>query len=197
MEQERYAKFLAQFDPAPERARQKHDLLYADLIGFFTKQLEQASLKRDQSSAKELANETMLRIAERAIQGEQIRSLSDYAFRFSWNVWHEYLRQLKKDKRKIEIDDANIEISDDTDQDPDSEASKKKRLKCMRQCLDNLHPNQRELMLAHLDAKAQGTSPELAKQLNMTIGALRLRIFHLRVDLKACRNACLKRLKKD
>lgn len=194
VEQESYAKLLAQFDPEPNLARQKHDLLYADLIVFFIKQLERASSKNELSLAKELANETMSRIAERVIQGEQIRSLSDYAFRVAWNVWHEYLRQLKNGKKKISINGTDIEIPDGADRDDDFEAWKKRRLKCMKQCWDNLQPQQRELMIDHLEAKEQGASPELAKQLDMTIGALRLRIFHIRVELKSCRKACLQRL---
>ena len=73
------------------------------------------------------------------------------------------------------------------------------RLECLRRCLDELPPDQRDLVLQYYKGKSdQGESnirnrQQLAREAGIPMNALRIRVHRVRRKLEACVHACLSR----
>jgi len=65
---------------------------------------------------------------------------------------------------------------------------------CLDQCMDKLPQNSRQLVLAYYEEEGHAkivSRSKLAQELGITVRALRLRTYHIRLQLRACMEACL------
>lgn len=65
---------------------------------------------------------------------------------------------------------------------------------CLDECLDKLRPEARSLVVAYYEEQGQKKilrRKRLADSFGITLRALRLRVFHLRAQLKTCLEKCL------
>lgn len=128
-----------------------------------------------------LADETTTRLLNRVQAGQEISGDNPYGYVFgiAKNVFREYLKAKKKTGFETEIDKLGDE--------PASEGTET----CSSLCLGLLSPEKREFLeeyyLDDIDRE------QLARDNNMTINALRLKVFRLREMLKHCMENCLRR----
>ncbi len=67
---------------------------------------------------------------------------------------------------------------------------------CLERCLERLEPTDRALMLDYYRREKQAKidfRKELARHLGLSVNALRIKIHHLRITLRACMDECLER----
>ena len=65
---------------------------------------------------------------------------------------------------------------------------------CLDQCMEKLPPRSRELVLAYYEQEGHAkivNRSKLADGLGITLRALRLRIYHIRLQLRECMEVCL------
>jgi len=65
---------------------------------------------------------------------------------------------------------------------------------CLDQCMEKLPQNNRHLVLAYYEEEGHAkivSRSKLAQELGITMRALRLRTYHIRLQLRACMEVCL------
>jgi DNA-directed RNA polymerase specialized sigma24 family protein len=76
----------------------------------------------------------------------------------------------------------------------DNQVAEQEPLDCLDECLSSLAPADRHLVLRYYDGRDQiAERRQLARELNLTPTALRLRTHRLRGRLEGCVSGCLKR----
>lgn len=144
-----------------------------------------------ETSADDLADETLDRVAAKLAQGTKIQSLKAYACEVSRFVWLESSRKRKEDGYGDEMPEIAVEpeISDEPDL----------RLSCLKSCLTEVAANEtdRALIIGYYDTetgeKNKDKRKNLAQQLGLTMNTLKVKACRLRVRLEKCINECVKR----
>ncbi|MEM7051865.1 MAG: hypothetical protein AAF604_19520 [Acidobacteriota bacterium] len=132
---------------------------------------------------EELADETINRVALKLASGVEIRS--EDPFRYFCGVAHlvfkEILRRQKRERTMMEEVRQTPEAVPEDSEDP--------RMDWLRQCLDQMTPENRRLMIEYNQGeKGQRIRhrKRLAGELGIQINALRIRIHRLRSRLESC-----------
>jgi DNA-directed RNA polymerase specialized sigma24 family protein len=191
LNQQKFDEFLTLFDADRERACSKLEFIYADLIQFFQNQ------KKLRHPPTEYAVETIIRVAERNEDSKEIKNLRQFIFGVAWNVLHESQRGELLIRKLVPLENFPeskmlSKDSEDDKEEPGWRLWKRRRLRCMKQCAENLPSHEYDLLQKYAQSNKQGREA-LAKQLGITIDSLRLRVYHIRERLKACRAGCLKK----
>ena len=178
---EAFNKLLAKLDEDRERAGEKYQELRRNLIRFFE--------WRGCAFPEDNADEAINRVARKIDEGEQIRDL----FNYSLGVGRMVLREMQRKQAK---EDEAHNQSAQSKGDRDDSADLERRLECLRNCLANLTPEDRELIVEYYRGE-KGLKIEnrkrLAARLKISLNTLRMRALRLRDDLEACVEKCLKK----
>ena len=171
---------LAALDPDRARAAEKLLLLRRKLLKFFA--------WNRVPFPDELADETLDRVARRLSEGEVIRATAPGAY--VHGVARNVLRESWSRSRLVRGPEAVLAPTP-----ADEQAIAERRSRCLDRCLARLSEDNRRLLLAYYQtdegAAKIASRRHLAGELQVSGGALRLRLHRLRVDLEGCVRSCL------
>ena len=100
---------------------------------------------------------------------------------------------LKKSKIRVSLEDVDLPQPIATDSVEEEAAD---REECLQSCLQNLTPENRELILGYYGNEKQAKIDHrsaLAQQLGTSVQTLRVKVFRIRASLQQCIEGCLKR----
>jgi len=181
---EAFDALLGQLDPERERAGELYETIRRKLVRLFE--------WRGCASPEDLADETINRVARRLDEGVELRSNDPYGYfcGVAHLVYKEVLRRASREQRALAGGDwppPTLEEEEPSDH----------RLDCLRRCLAELPPDQRDLVLRYYHGKSdQGESnirnrQQLASEAGIPMNALRIRVHRVRRKLESCVHACL------
>src|SRR5215510_758112 len=178
LNQEAFDKLLGAFDVDRETAGRKYLEIRNNLTRFFE--------WRGCSFPEDHADETINRMAKRVVEGEEILNHSGYAM----GVARLLLLEINKGRQREQAALAEIGTAPDAYVSEDDDES---RLNCLRNCLQTLSPDNRELILQYYQGE-KGEKIEnrkkLLKHLGIAINTLRMRAQRLRDRLQVCVEEC-------
>jgi DNA-directed RNA polymerase specialized sigma24 family protein len=134
-------------------------------------------------NADELADETLDRVARKVDEGASVTqsSLAAYVRGVARLVFYEARRADRSDP----LPSTEVAASP-----PEEEP---RALECLDHCLNALAPQERRLVLLYYDDHKTETRQRIAKELDITMTALRIRMHRLRARLETCVSDCMKR----
>lgn len=176
-----FNRLLQTLDSDRDVAAQKYERIQRKLVAFFE--------WRGCAAAEDLADKTIDRVTRRLTEGEEIRAKdpSVYFYAVARNIAHEWWNSQKQPPQRLEPLIAAPQHIDDAEE----------RLQCLDQCLEQLPPEARYLILEYYEAGGQqkiDNRRRLAVELQITPSALRLRAQRIRDQLEKCVRGRLKRL---
>lgn len=174
LSQEAFFRLLARLNADPALAGEEYEKLRARLMYFFE--------RKGCRIPAELSDETINRVARRIEEGLEIKDV----FKFSYGVarlvllehWNDPKREWDQLNEKWPPPKSDREFED-------------RRLECMEKCLQSLPPEDRDLIVKNCILDKKGKE-ELANSLELTINALRIRVFRIRARLHECRERCVR-----
>lgn len=173
LSQEDFDALLAWLDSDREQAGIKYEQIRSSLIKIFT--------GRGCTDAEELADETINRVTSRIkdIKTEFKGDPALYFFGVAKLIWMEYLRRKPPQPPSIQPpDNARVELE----------------YRCLERCIERLSEEDRALLLREYGAKGRTQAERrkaLADELGISLNALRIRVFRIRVALKECIEKCI------
>jgi len=187
----RHEALLSRLDTNRDRAGEKYEEIRWKLIRFF----QWGSCIH----AEDLVDETFNRVAERITSSkEEIQDVVGFLWGVAKNLRQEAIRRETRTVRLPDLHGGEESFVESQVVDSlQSEASaNKKRLKCLRTCIQGLSAEDRTLLLAYHSAR--GHRPEARRRLAVENGismvTLRVRVTRLRFKLEDCIKNCLSRL---
>jgi RNA polymerase sigma factor (sigma-70 family) len=192
--QESFSALLVHFDPNPQRAVEKYEVMRLQLITFFS--------CRGCASACDLTDTTIDRVARRILEGENIPSaaLASYFYGVARNVLREYFRH--PDTQHTSIDDVDFhehpsEQSREARLRLNDKLSLEQKLECLEDCLEELPLEMQGVIVSYYEGEESikiNNRQELAASLGISAGNLRIRVHRARAKLEKCITGCLERL---
>jgi DNA-directed RNA polymerase specialized sigma24 family protein len=180
---EGFEALLAQLDPDRERAGQRYETIRRKLVRLFE--------WRGCTAPEDLTDETFNRVARRMAEGIELRSNDPYGYfcGVAHLVYKEVLRRSQREHRALESGDwPPPGCCSDLEEPPD------RRLECLRHCLGLLPRGKRDLVLRYHQSQGKIDNRQaLARELDIPLNALRIRVHRLRRKLEDCVAQCLKR----
>lgn len=178
--QEAFDRLLAAFGEDREQAAQVYLEIRSNLVRFFE--------WRGCPFPEDHADETFNRIAKRVAEGEVILNPMSY----SVGVARMLLLEISKDRAKEQRALNEIAVSPVA---TSGASESESRIDCLRECLETLSPNNRELIIQYYQGE-KGAKIENRKRLverfGIPVNTLRMRALRLRERLQACVEDCLK-----
>jgi DNA-directed RNA polymerase specialized sigma24 family protein len=171
--QEAFDKLLSWLDADRDRAGEKYENIRLGLIRVF--------VGRGCFAAEDLADETIDRVIKKLdeIAGDYVGDPALFFYGVARNIYLESL------KRKVVH---YTSPSEDTSQDEDP------RYRCLDRCLTRLDKNSREFIINFYQLEKRDKIDhrrEMARQLEITVEALRMRAHRIRDRLHECIKKCL------
>ena len=180
--QEAFDALLTALGPDRDRAADRYLEIRRNLVRLFE--------WRACPAPDEYADETLNRCARKIGEGEEIRDVATYAIGVARMLLREMSRDRAKDIRPLE--DAPEPSTQPHEIDDESE----RRMHCVRTCLGQLTPENRELILHYYHGE-KGDKIQNRKGLTRIFGlgasGLRMRALRLRQSLQLCSENCLQR----
>ena len=139
------------------------------------------------ADAGELADEALTRLARRLAAGEAVQSLPSYAGGIARLLALEHKREVRRREPALPINSAAIHPAEPDTVNPQTE-------RCLEQCLEELAPESRSLILRYYDGDAGArirNRNKLARELGISLNSLRNRALRLRDRLEKSLNDCL------
>jgi DNA-directed RNA polymerase specialized sigma24 family protein len=130
----------------------------------------------------ELADETINRVARRLQEGTEVRSADPFGYfcGVAHLVAKEVARRAARERAALEREDW---VPTPSPEEPDGD----ERLDGLRQCLQRLPPDQRDLVLRYHQASDHIRSRQgLSQELGIPMNALRIRVHRVRRKLEEC-----------
>jgi RNA polymerase sigma factor (sigma-70 family) len=181
---ESFAKLLDYLGADRDRAGEKYEDLRGILIRFFE--------WRGAPFPEEQADETFNRVARRLDEGVEIKNIGSYCYEVARLVCLEALKG--HDSRRTQVEAVNLKgMSADT---ADEALEKELRLSCLEDCLRELTPESRELIVEYYQEDKRGRIDRrkaLAERLRLRREALANRAQRVRDKLEQCVTNCLKK----
>jgi DNA-directed RNA polymerase specialized sigma24 family protein len=174
LSEDAFSRLLARLNADPAQAGEAYEKLRARLIYFFE--------RKGCRIPAELGDETINRVARKIEEGHEIRDL----YKFSSGVARLVLLEHWDDPKR-EWDELDERLSSPRLDDREFD---KHQLECMKKCLQNLAPEERDLIVRNCTTNKNG-KVEMARALGLTINALRLRVFRIRTRLHECYEKCV------
>src|SRR5262245_44437262 len=185
-------KLLARLDDDRERAAEAYEQLRKAMIAFFE--------FRGSRNPAEDSDETINRVARRLIEGQLITTPNpaSYFYAVARNVWRERLAETVTETA------LNEDLPPETGRAPsplelmereEEQRVNEWRLACLDECLQELSPGDRELIIAYYQGEGRTkieARRELAARLEISISALRIKACRIRDKLEGRVNNCLK-----
>lgn len=173
MTREELEALLKHLDPDREQAGERYEEIRRRLVRLFE--------WRGCASPEDLADETINRVARRMAEGVELRSADPYGYfcGVAHLVYKEVLRRSARERTALESGDWLPE--------PAEEPAEDERLDALRQCLGQLSPEQRRLVLLyHQGENNIRGRKSLSEDLGIPMNALRIRVHRLRRKLEDC-----------
>jgi RNA polymerase sigma factor (sigma-70 family) len=155
---------LQALDGDPSAAGRRYEILRWKLIDLF-------AWRRSENPA-ELADETLNRLARRLIQGEPIEKIESYALGIARMLLKETAR--RREQRDIALREIQILQPGETEN--------TEMLEAFERCLDALPESSRTLIARYYS----GERTALARELGLSVNALRVRALRIRRKLYQC-----------
>jgi DNA-directed RNA polymerase specialized sigma24 family protein len=179
-----FEQLLALLDVDREVAGQKYENVRRKLIEFFE--------ARGSHSPASHADETINRVARKLEEGERVQDFNRYFYGVARLLLKEIHRA--RDKQPIELDLAPPRsVATDNEDQLERRRAEELRLKCFEACLSKLPAIHRLIILQYY--REEGVKIEQRKQqakdLNMSLNALRLRASRIRSELGDCVQSCM------
>jgi DNA-directed RNA polymerase specialized sigma24 family protein len=181
-----FTRLLAWLDDGADSNGERYLEMRRRLVSYFD--------QRHRPAADELADETLNRIGRTLAQTGVIvtRPPARYCYVVAKFV---LLEDFRRERRHVPLDETrNADVarvgSDD------ELTVREQRLDCLDRCLEDLKPEQRELIVEYYaDARRQRIERRrgLAKRLGITMNALGIRAWRIRDGLMACVETCRRR----
>ena len=174
--QEAFDKLLEWLDPDRDQAGKKYQKIHARLIVIFS--------NHGCSDPERLADETMDRVIAKI--DWLLQNYEGEPTRFFYGVARNILKEdLKRRNTQESLDEIRL-IEPDDDQ---------TKYDCLDKCMAELPERSQSVILAYYEE--QGIAKirqrkKLAEELDITVRALRLRVFQMRLQLSRCLADCLK-----
>jgi DNA-directed RNA polymerase specialized sigma24 family protein len=136
----------------------------------------------------ENADETINRCAKKIAEGEEIRDLATYCI----GIARMLLREMSRDRERLarsldEAPEPQVQPNQPLDE-------SERRLECLRRCLDQLSPENRDLILHYYEGdkgeKIKNRSA-LKQSFGIPASTLRMRALRVRERLQLCSQNCL------
>jgi RNA polymerase sigma factor (sigma-70 family) len=111
---------------------------------------------------------------------------------FFYGVANNLIKEYRK-RVKSHVPIEEIELVEDPPQELEEETSEQRK-KCLRKCLRKLPKDKRDQILNYYSQEKQAKiihRAKMARQLGLSIEALRVRMLRIRVSLEACIELCL------
>jgi DNA-directed RNA polymerase specialized sigma24 family protein len=169
---------------------EQYNRLREKLSMFFHSKFVRSKFRPCESEIEDLAQETLKLMLEQLDNGVEISTTIDqYVIGIAKHVWSKYFRQRIKKVSVGEVRDINP---------PKLQWLHPLTERCLDKCLQRLEPEDRNLLRRYY---AEGDKEEevanrlsIAEQLEITSGALRLRVVHIiaKYKLKQCVDDCMK-----
>ena len=177
--QEAFDQLLVAFGGDRESAGQKYLEIRNNLTRFFE--------WRGCAFPDDHADETINRMAKRVAEGEEILNHSGYAM----GVARMLLLEINKGRQREQSALAEIATAPDV---YDPGADDEDRLNCLRNCLQTLSQDNRELIIQYYQGEKGekiGNRKKLIERLGIPVNTLRMRALRLRERLQSCVEECL------
>lgn len=178
MNSEHFVLLLPRLHPDPERAAEEYEFLRLKLSAYF--QL------RGCHHPEECADEALDRVARKIAEGEDVGQVLAYAYGVARYVLLEYWNRHNRVPQEISPSvPSSTNLFD--------EVMKRERMDCFRRCLKELDPVEARILLqywVHDEKSNREARRDLAEELGITPGALRLRIMRIRARFMACYQKC-------
>ena len=144
--------------------------------------------------ADDLATETILRVASksREIADAVVADPTAYFYGVARNVFHEWVRDLRREARAI--DARHAEVVPRSSPDPDAWEDQEAVHRCLDRCLTKLTPRARQLIRGYYrEEKAAKIEchRRLAHEVGKSVNALRIEVHRIRNVLRRCVFGCL------
>ena len=174
--QEQFDRLLAWLEADRAKAGEKYERIRLRLIKIFA--------CRGCAEPEKLADETIDRVIAKIdwLVENYVGDPTLYFYGVARNVLKEELRDRAKPRALPPVREI-----------PESD-SEKQEYDCLDQCMEKQPEHNRYLVLAYYEAEGQAkivNRRKLAEELKITLRALRLRIFHIRLQLRDCMEVCL------
>ena len=178
---EAFASFLRRLAPEAERAGEEYEELRQMLVKFFE--------CRGAVFADELADETLNRVIRRIGEGAAVGHLNAYCFGVARLLLLESLRS--PEHRQTGLDALPSLAAPEPE--PESDDA---RIECLRQCLDAMPAESRELMIEYYQDERRtkiDVRQQMADRLGIRRNALTKRMVRLRAQLERCITRCVRK----
>jgi len=176
--QESFDKLLTALGDDRESAGERYLEIRSNLIRFFE--------WRGSPFPEDHADETINRIAKRISEREEIRNPDSYFLGVARMLLLEINRErIRQEQALNEL----TSLSNTSNQPDESEAA----LQCLRECLQHLSPENRELILEYYNgvkAAKIDSRKKLAERFGIPVNTLRMRALRIREDLQRCVEKC-------
>ncbi len=184
LNQQAFDKFLSCLDSDRNRAGEAYEKLRQKLILYFQ--------CRSVTATEEHADEVLNRVIRKLDTGEEIREPATYVFGIARMMLMEVARkQGRQQELPVEIPVAPPQY--------DEEDELAAQVACLRQCLQKLTPENRELIAQYYREEKRAKinlRQELAKRFGLDMNSLRVRACRIRDQLQACVKKCVQGDKK-
>jgi DNA-directed RNA polymerase specialized sigma24 family protein len=163
-----FEEFLIRLEPDLSSPSQRYARLRNRLIKFF-----EWRKCRDREG---LTDETIKRLLDHINARDEIDRPSSYVYAIATNVYREYVRRAVK---VVDLaNDLSLPLNDSND-----------FVECARLCIKKLTDDKRLLVEQYYSD--EGNRAELARQENLSLGTLRLKIHRIKKELKECYSKCM------
>jgi DNA-directed RNA polymerase specialized sigma24 family protein len=179
--QEAFDKLLLALGGDRDSGSQKYLEIRTNLTRFFE--------WRGCSFPEDHADETFNRIAKKVAEGEEILNPSGYAMGVARLLLLEIIKSRQREQSAL----TEISNTDEVYVDSDDDES---RLTCLRNCLQTLSPDNRELILEYYQGEKSEkiqNRKKLLEKLRIPVNTLRMRALRLRERLQGCVEECVGR----
>jgi DNA-directed RNA polymerase specialized sigma24 family protein len=180
--QDAFDKLLIAFGGDRESGSEKYLEIRGNLTRFFE--------WRGCPFPEDHADETMNRVAKKVAEGEEILNPAGYAM----GVARLLLLEIVKGRQREQS--ALTEIGRESE-DYEAEDDGEGRLTCLRNCLQTLSPDNRDLILQYYQGEKSEkiqNRKKLMERLGVPVNTLRMRALRLRERLQGCVEECISRV---
>ena len=180
--QQAFDGLLATISPDRSTAADRYLAIRRNLVRLFE--------WRGCATPDEYADEAINRCAKKIGDGEEIRDVSTYCIGIARMLVLEMSRERGKEARPLDKAPEPQIIP------AEPEGDAELRMECLRRCLDELSPDNRNLILHYYQGEKDEKikkRKELTRMFGVPAGTLRMRALRVRETLQLCADNCLQR----
>ena len=141
-------------------------------------------------SPDELADETLDRVASKLEAGVEIHSPESYITRVAYFVFRELVRREQRRRTALKA------VENEPRPNPEEPLQEGERRRCFHQCLGGVEPTERQHLMRYYEGDKSvkiENRRQLAADLGVAAGTLRIRMHRIRQRLEKCIRDCLER----